>query len=71
MLRQAVVLVGDLGARPDAPPGDRTATTSMLNIAGRPFLDTLIDEIMRYDAFEEILRWPTFRPSPFWLATPA
>jgi len=27
----------------------------MLNVAGRPFLDTLIDEIVRYDAFEEIL----------------
>jgi D,D-heptose 1,7-bisphosphate phosphatase len=57
VLRQAVVLVGGLGTRPDAPSGDRTATapTSMLNIAGRPFLDTLIDEIVRYDAFEEIL----------------
>ena len=57
MLRQAVVLVGGLGARPDAPSGDRTATTpkSMLNVGGRPFLDTLIDEIARYDTFEEIL----------------
>ena len=27
----------------------------MLNVGGRPFLDTLIDEIVRYDAFEEIL----------------
>lgn len=27
----------------------------MVNVAGRPFLDTLIDEIARYDAFEEIL----------------
>jgi D,D-heptose 1,7-bisphosphate phosphatase len=27
----------------------------MLHVAGRPFLDTLIDEIVRYDAFEEIL----------------
>jgi D,D-heptose 1,7-bisphosphate phosphatase len=57
VLRQAVVLVGGFGARPDAPSGDRTATTpkSMVNVAGRPFLDTLIDEIVRYDAFEEIL----------------
>ena len=55
MLKQAVVLVGGLGARANAPPGDRTATTSLLNVAGRPFLDTLIDEIVRYDAFEEIL----------------
>ena len=53
MLRQAVVLVGGHGA----PLGDQTATTpkSMLHVAGRPFLDTLIDEIVRYDAFEEIL----------------
>jgi D,D-heptose 1,7-bisphosphate phosphatase len=57
VLRQAVVLVGGLGARPNAPSGDRTAITpkSMLNVAGQPFLDTLIDEIARYDAFEEIL----------------
>jgi D,D-heptose 1,7-bisphosphate phosphatase len=57
VLRQAVVLVGGLDARPDAPLGNRTTTTpkSMLDIAGRPFLDTLIDEIVRYDAFEEIL----------------
>jgi hypothetical protein len=27
----------------------------MLSAGGRPFLDTLIDEIARYDAFEEIL----------------
>jgi D-glycero-D-manno-heptose 1,7-bisphosphate phosphatase len=27
----------------------------MLNVGGRPFLDTLIDEIVRYDTFEEIL----------------
>jgi NDP-sugar pyrophosphorylase family protein len=39
------------------PLGDRTATTlkSMLNVGGRPFLDTLIDEITRYDVFEAIL----------------
>jgi HAD superfamily hydrolase (TIGR01662 family) len=57
VLKQAVVLVGSPGARPDAPLGDQTATTpkSMLHVADRPFLDTLIDEIVRYDAFEEIL----------------
>jgi D-glycero-D-manno-heptose 1,7-bisphosphate phosphatase len=27
----------------------------MLHVGGRPFLDTLIDEIARYDAFDEIL----------------
>ncbi len=62
MLRQAVVLVGGLGARPDTPSGDRIATTRKstlnvggLNVGGRPFLDTLIDEIARYNTFEEIL----------------
>jgi D,D-heptose 1,7-bisphosphate phosphatase len=58
VLRQAVVLVEGLGTRSDPPSGDRAAAAtpkSMLNVAGRPFLDTLIDEIARYDAFEEIL----------------
>jgi D,D-heptose 1,7-bisphosphate phosphatase len=64
VLRQAVVLVGELGARPDMPSGDRIATTSMLNIAGRPFLDTLIDEIARYDAFEEILLLASHQAEP-------
>ena len=53
MLRQAVILVGGLGTR----LGERTKTTPkpMLHVGGRPFLDTLIDEIARYDAFDEIL----------------
>ena len=53
MLRQAVILVGGLGTR----LGERTKTVPkpMLPVGGRPFLDTLIDEITRYDAFEEIL----------------
>ena len=53
MLRQAVILVGDLGTR----LGERTKTIPkpMLPVGGRPFLDTLIDEIARYDAFDEIL----------------
>jgi D,D-heptose 1,7-bisphosphate phosphatase len=53
MLRQAVILVGGLGTR----LGERTKTTPkpMLPVGGRPFLDALIDEIARYDAFEEIL----------------
>ena len=57
MLRQAVVLVGGLGTRPDTSSGDQTATApkSTLNVADRSFLDTLIDDIVRYDAFEEIL----------------
>ncbi|SDR81684.1 HAD-IIIA family hydrolase [Bradyrhizobium canariense] len=53
MLRQAVILVGGLGTR----LGERTKTTPkpMLHVGGRPFLDTLIDEIARYDVFDEIL----------------
>lgn len=53
MLRQAVILVGGLGTR----LGERTKTTPkpMLPVGGRPFLDTLIDEIARYDIFDEIL----------------
>jgi D,D-heptose 1,7-bisphosphate phosphatase len=53
VLRQAVILVGGLGTR----LGERTKTVPkpMLPVGGRPFLDTLIDEITRYDAFEEIL----------------
>ena len=53
MLRQAVILVGGLGTR----LGERTKTMPkpMLPVGGRPFLDTLIDEIARYDVFDEIL----------------
>jgi D-glycero-D-manno-heptose 1,7-bisphosphate phosphatase len=53
VLRQAVILVGGLGTR----LGERTKTVPkpMLPVGGRPFLDTLIDEITRYDVFEEIL----------------
>jgi D-glycero-D-manno-heptose 1,7-bisphosphate phosphatase len=53
VLKQAVILVGGLGTR----LGERTKTTPkpMLPVGGRPFLDILIDEIARYDAFEEIL----------------
>jgi D-glycero-D-manno-heptose 1,7-bisphosphate phosphatase len=53
VLRQAVILVGGLGTR----LGERTKTIPkpMLPVGGRPFLDTLIDEIARYDAFDEIL----------------
>jgi D-glycero-D-manno-heptose 1,7-bisphosphate phosphatase len=53
VLRQAVILVGGLGTR----LGERTKATPkpMLPVGGRPFLDTLIDEIARYDVFDEIL----------------
>ncbi|MDA9463765.1 MULTISPECIES: HAD-IIIA family hydrolase [Bradyrhizobium] len=53
MLRQAVVLVGGLGTR----LGERTKTVPkpMLEVGGRPFLDTLLDELVRYGVFDEIL----------------
>ncbi|WP_161534258.1 HAD-IIIA family hydrolase [Bradyrhizobium sp. LCT2] len=53
MLRQAVILVGGLGTR----LGERTKARPkpMLEIGGRPFLDTLIDELDRYQIFDEIL----------------
>lgn len=53
MLRQAVILAGGLGTRLD----ERTKLVPkpMLDIGGRPFLDTLIDELVRYDVFDEIL----------------
>jgi hypothetical protein len=37
----------------------------MLNVGGRPFLDTLIDEIARYSTFEEILLLAGHRAEPF------
>lgn len=53
MLRQAAILVGGLGTR----LGERTRLVPkpMLDIGGRPFLDTLIDELVRYGVFDEIL----------------
>ncbi|MFK4381606.1 HAD-IIIA family hydrolase [Bradyrhizobium sp. USDA 223] len=53
MLRQAVVLVGGLGTRLGART--KAVPKPMLEIGGRPFLDTLIDELVRYDVFDEIL----------------
>ncbi|MGY4619550.1 D,D-heptose 1,7-bisphosphate phosphatase [Bradyrhizobium sp. USDA 4472] len=53
MLRQAAILVGGLGTR----LGERTRAVPkpMLEVGGQPFLDTLIDELARYDLFDEIL----------------
>lgn len=59
MLRQAVILVGGLGTR----LGERTKAMPkpMLDVGGRPFLDTLIDELVRYDVFDEILLLAGYR----------
>ena len=53
MLRQAVILAGGLGTRLDER--SKLIPKPMLDIGGRPFLDTLIDELVRYDVFDEIL----------------
>jgi NDP-sugar pyrophosphorylase family protein len=49
VLREAVILAEGSDAPPTTRFGDRTATApkSMLNVGGRPFLDTLIDEIVQ------------------------
>src|SRR5262249_7476818 len=53
VLRQAVILVGGLGTR----LGERTRQVPkpLLNVAGRPFLDYLLDELSRYPTIEKIL----------------
>jgi D,D-heptose 1,7-bisphosphate phosphatase len=53
VLRQAVILVGGLGTR----LGELTKAIPkpMLPVGGRPFLDTLIEELARFDVFDEIL----------------
>ena len=53
MLKQAVILVGGLGTRLGART--KLVPKPMLEIGGRPFLDTLIDERARYGVFDEIL----------------
>jgi D,D-heptose 1,7-bisphosphate phosphatase len=53
VLRQAVILVGGLGTR----LGERTRLVPkpLLEVAGRPFLDYILDELSRYPTIEEIL----------------
>jgi D-glycero-D-manno-heptose 1,7-bisphosphate phosphatase len=52
-VRQAVILVGGLGTR----LGERTRLMPkpLLEVAGRPFLDYLLDELSRYGTVQEIL----------------
>jgi D-glycero-D-manno-heptose 1,7-bisphosphate phosphatase len=53
VLKQAVVLVGGLGTR----LGERTRSVPkpLLEVAGRPFLDYILDELSRYPNIQEIL----------------
>jgi D,D-heptose 1,7-bisphosphate phosphatase len=53
VLKQAVILVGGLGTR----MGERTRMVSkpLLEVAGRPFLDFILDELSRYPTIQEIL----------------
>jgi histidinol-phosphate phosphatase family protein len=53
VLRQAVILVGGFGSR----LGTRTASTPkpLLEVAGRPFLEHLLQDVGRYGVFEEVL----------------
>jgi D,D-heptose 1,7-bisphosphate phosphatase len=53
VLKQAVVLVGGLGTR----LGERTRSVPkpLLEVAGKPFLDYILDELARYPAIESIL----------------
>lgn len=59
MPKQAVILVGGLGSR----LGERTRflPKPMLEIAGRPFLDYVLDELARYPSIEEILLLAGYR----------
>jgi D,D-heptose 1,7-bisphosphate phosphatase len=53
VLKQAVILVGGLGTR----LGERTRLVPkpLLEVAGRPFLDFILDELSRYPTIQEIL----------------
>lgn len=53
MLRQAVILVGGLGSRLGGLTKDMPKPA--LPIGGRPFLEQWIEELVRFDLFEEIL----------------
>jgi D,D-heptose 1,7-bisphosphate phosphatase len=53
VLRQAVIMVGEFGARFANANG--TTPKSAINVERRPFLDMLIDEIARYNTLDEIL----------------
>lgn len=53
MLRQAIILVGGLGAR--LGEMTRLVPKPLLEVAGRPFLDYILDELSRYPTIEDIV----------------
>ncbi|EJN12812.1 histidinol-phosphate phosphatase family protein [Bradyrhizobium sp. YR681] len=53
MAKQAVVLIGNADARPGALV--QPIPAPLQDVAGRPFLDYLLDELSRYPTIEEIL----------------
>ena len=53
MLKQAVILVGGLGTR--LGEMTRLVPKPLLEVAGRPFLDYILDELSRYATIQDIL----------------
>lgn len=53
MLRQAVILVGGLGTR--LGEMTRLVPKPLLEVAGRPFLDYILDDLSRYPTIQDIL----------------
>ena len=53
MLKQAVILVGGLGTR--LGEMTRQVPKPLLTVAGRPFLDYILDELSRYPTIQDIL----------------
>lgn len=53
MLKQAVILVGGLGTR--LGEMTRLVPKPLLEVAGRPFLDYILDEVSRYPTIQDIV----------------
>ena len=53
MLKQAVILVGGLGTR--LGEMTRLVPKPLLDVAGRPFLDYILDELSRYPTIQDIV----------------
>ena len=53
MLKQAVILVGGLGTR--LGEMTRLVPKPLLEVAGKPFLDYILDELSRYPTIQDIV----------------